>query len=365
MASICQRHRYLMGSGHRYARSPSSTGRPFILYQDGSRLQFKDSTLQDLGSDVKGGLGVTWRNDTNAGGATGTLFTGNDVGAVVSKSAAVIFTGDTFAHNAHQGLVLTDKVAAPTVSADTFRGNAGDGMLVSSGVSAATISGDAYDGNGANGLHLDRVSGATTVSASTAEANLLAGFNVAGSNGVLLQRLTTSNDKVGIELAPGATNTHIDQVTLTGDRVGVEVADAPGVTLSGLTVRGRHTDRGHPQHSGREVAPLDLCRFASRHRAEIERPVLSGDHQQRPAGRDHFPRPGPHGGAAPRDRDPRRPRTGSRRHRLGPSLDAGRPSAPLGRASHHGQDHSKLAACLLDHHLRRPRAARRRASSWR
>ena len=218
--------------------STVSTGRPFVLYQDASRLQFSNSVVQDLGSDVKGGLGVTWRNDTNAGGATGTAFTGNDVGALVSKSAGVNFTGDTFAHNAHQGLVLTDKVAAPTVSADTFRGNAGDGMLVSSGVTAATISGDAYDGNGADGLHLDRVSGATAVSASTAEANLLAGFNVAGSSGVLLQRLTTSNDKVGIELAPGATNTHIDQVTLTGDRVGVEVADAPGVTLSGLTVQG-------------------------------------------------------------------------------------------------------------------------------
>lgn len=194
--------------------------------------------MQDLGSDVKGGLGVTWRNDANAGGATGTLFTGNDVGAVVSKSAAVIFTGDTFAHNAHQGLVLTDKVVAPTVSTDTFRDNAGDGMLVSSGVSNATISGDAYAGNGGNGLHLDRVSGATTVTASTAEANLRAGFNVAGSNGVLLQRLTASNDKVGIELAPGATNTHVDTVTLTSDRVGVEVTDAPGVTLTGLTAEG-------------------------------------------------------------------------------------------------------------------------------
>jgi Right handed beta helix region len=220
------------------APAAARTGRPFILYQNGSRLQFTGTTLQNLGSDVKGGLGVTWRNDPDAGGATGTTFTGNDVGAVVSKSARVNFTADTFAHSAHQGLVLTDKLVAPTVSADTFRDNGGDGMLVSSGVTDSTISDDAYVGNGGSGLHLDRVSGATTITASTAEANLGAGFNVAGSSGVLLQRLTASADKVGIEIAPGATNTHVDQVTLTSDRVGVEVADAPGVTLSGLTARG-------------------------------------------------------------------------------------------------------------------------------
>jgi Right handed beta helix region len=223
------------------AGGPASTvaiGRPFILYQDGSRLQFADATVQDLGSNVKGGLGVTWRNDIDAGGATATTFTGDDIGALVSKSRGVNFTDDSFADSAHQGLVLTNKLEAPTVIHDTFRANGGDGMLVSSGVTNAKISGDAFAANGGSGLHLDRVSGATEVTASTAEGNRDAGFSVAGSTGALLQHLTAIDDKVGIELSPGASNTHVDGATLTGNRVGVEVRDAPGVTLNGLTVQG-------------------------------------------------------------------------------------------------------------------------------
>ena len=148
-----------VSSWNQAARAPvtaATPGRPFLLYQNGSRMHLVDSTFQYLGSNVNGGSGVTWRNDGNGGDATHTTFIGNETGADVTKSTNISLTADSFAHNAQLGVSLISDLS-PTVTGDTLRSNGKDGMLIGPGVTNAKISNDTFDGNGANGLNIDRV----------------------------------------------------------------------------------------------------------------------------------------------------------------------------------------------------------------
>ena len=106
-ATFGRRDSFLLEPGSRAPVTAATPGRPFLLYQNGSRMHLVDSTFQYLGSNVDGGSGVTWRNDGNGGDATHTTFIGNYTGAHVTSRPNISLTADSFAHNAQLGVSLS------------------------------------------------------------------------------------------------------------------------------------------------------------------------------------------------------------------------------------------------------------------
>jgi hypothetical protein len=215
----------------------ATAGRPFVLYQNASQLQIANSVFEDLGFDHASAEGVTWRNDPHAGGASGSTFANNTVGAVVSQSAGISFTGDTFRGNSTDGLKVTDRSVSPVLDSDQSVGNGRIGILISHGVRTPSFTRDSSSSNGAAGLVLSSVVGGATLQDISAFDNPTDGIIMSASPSLQLFRIIAHGNGVGVAIWPGDLGATVTGAVLAENRIGLEVASSANTVLTQITVQ--------------------------------------------------------------------------------------------------------------------------------
>ena len=236
-----------------------TAARPFLLYEDGSRLEVVRSELAYLGYDSRGMStpGVSWRRKGTTGEAVESTFHHSFLGAYASEAERVAFKGNVFRDNERQGLSVRGPASGIVVEANEVFGNGADGVLVA-GVADSTLADNRVHANAGNGITLRGVdrsrvtgnlvegSGKDGIVLSGSSANLVRaniaraqrdGVRVDGSSaGNAIEENRLEATRTGLRLSGRSTGARLTGNQVDGAPVGV-VLDAPGTTMVSTTVR--------------------------------------------------------------------------------------------------------------------------------
>lgn len=192
-------------------------GRPFVLYQDRSRLDIVDSEMSYLGSDRGSAYGVTWRLGSSTGEVLRSTFAHNFFGVYTYEAADLVFRGNVFRDNLLYGFDPHDATSGLVVEDNEAHGNGSHGFIVSRFVVDSLFRGNHSHDNAGNGIVMDYRSDRNRI-----ESNLV-----------------VNNDKDGIVLLGSGDNVVVDNV-VRGNRVGVRVnnLDSVGNTISTNRIEG-------------------------------------------------------------------------------------------------------------------------------
>ena len=194
-------------------------GRPFVLYQEGSRLDILGSQMSYLGSDRGSAYGVTWRLAGSTGEVLDSTFDHNFFGVYTFKAADIVFRGNVFHNNVLYGFDPHDYTTGLVVEDNEAYGNGSHGFIASRFVVDSLFRGNHAHDNAGNGMVMDFRSDRNRI-----ESNLV-----------------ENNDKDGIVLLGSGDNV-VSGNTVRGNRVGVRVnnLDSIGNTVSSNLIEGNH-----------------------------------------------------------------------------------------------------------------------------
>ncbi len=194
-------------------------GRPFVLYQDGSRLDIAGSEMSYLGSDRGSAYGVTWRLASSTGEVVGSTFAHNFFGVYTYEAANIVFRENVFRDNILYGFDPHDATTGLVVEDNEAYGNGSHGLIVSRFVVDSLFRGNHAHDNRGNGIVMDFRSDRNRI-----ESNLV-----------------ENNDKDGIVLLGSAENVVVGN-TVRGNRVGIRVnnLDSVGNTISKNRIEGNN-----------------------------------------------------------------------------------------------------------------------------
>jgi parallel beta-helix repeat protein len=237
-----------------------TVARPFLLYENGSRLEVVRSELAYLGYESAGmsSPGVSWRRQGTTGEAVGSTFHHSFLGAYAAEAQGIAFRDNIFRDNQRQGLHVRGPASGIVVEGNAIFGNGADGVLLSAGVTDSTLAGNRVYGNAGNGITLrgvdrNRVTG-NLVEGSGGDGIVLTGSsgNLVGVNIARAQRIGVRVDGAsadnsiegnrlqatgtGLRLSGGSTGARLSGNEVDGAPVGI-VLDAPGTTMKSTTVR--------------------------------------------------------------------------------------------------------------------------------
>jgi hypothetical protein len=213
-------------------------GRPFVLYQRGSRLAITDSTFSYLGGHDSPTQGVTCRLGCTATIA-GSLFEHNGTGAVLSAAGSVVLSNDQFVTNDDDGLVANGASTRLQADGVTATGNGGDGIALSRGLPHAHLADLTVDNNSEAGVSLAAGVVDVVMQQVSALQNGATGMTIDGANGVTLSGVTAQRDHIGIRVTGGSSGVSLDNASLSSNsQFGLSADDAPKLALHHLTVRG-------------------------------------------------------------------------------------------------------------------------------
>lgn len=235
--------------------------RPFILYEDGSRLDIIRSEISYLGNDRVTAYGLSWRQ----GGTTGTLIESdihhNFFGAYTHEARDMVFRGNRVHHNTFYGLDPHDYSTGLVVEDNAVWANGSHGIIFSRGVVDSVVRRNYSHNNAGNGIMMDLGSDRNTVQANRVENNHKDGIVIQGSSDLLVTDNLVRNNRqgirstkaslrnsfagnrliensTGVELYGGTLNaTLVDNVVLGSTKAGM-IIDAPGTAIRGGTIQG-------------------------------------------------------------------------------------------------------------------------------
>ncbi|MDQ3304482.1 MAG: right-handed parallel beta-helix repeat-containing protein [Actinomycetota bacterium] len=175
-------------------------GRPFVLYQEGSRLDIVNSEMSYLGSDRGSAYGVAWRLGGSTGEVLDSTFAHNFFGVYTYEARDIVFRGNVFRDNILYGFDPHDATTGLVVEDNEAYGNGSHGFIVSRYVVDSVLRRNRSHDNLGNGIVMDFASDRNLIEANVVE----------------------DNAKDGIVLLGSADNVVVDNV-IRGNRVGVRV----------------------------------------------------------------------------------------------------------------------------------------------
>lgn len=263
-------------------RAPSENitiARPFVLYEDGARLDVVRSEMAYLGSDRVGAYGVSWRIGGATGEVTESVFHHNFFGVYTYEAKDIAFRRNVFRQNVYYGWDPHDFSTGLVAEENEAYGNGSHGFIVSKSVTDSTIRNNYSHDNAGNGVVLDAQSDRNVVSGNRVEDNAGDGIVLLGSSDNVVEDNTVSGNRVGVranklggrnvvranrvtdnevgvEAYGGAfTLTLLDNVLAGNTRAGL-VLDAPGsVVRGGAVARGT---RGIELRAPADVVGVDV-----------------------------------------------------------------------------------------------------------
>jgi parallel beta-helix repeat protein len=213
-------------------------GRPFVLYQNGSRVDMAKSEMAYLGSDRAPAVGVAWTKHSS-GTVTDSRFDHNAVGAYVSLSDHFIMQRNTFEGNAKDGLQVREGSTAALLDGNEASGNGGNGILVTGASTGSTVSGNHVHNNAGDGIAVRLRSDTTTLTGNQADHNGANGLTISGSGATSVTRNRSVSNRVGINATEGTSGAIVRANQVAGNQVGIAIGDeAPGTIVSANTVLG-------------------------------------------------------------------------------------------------------------------------------
>jgi mannuronan 5-epimerase len=215
---------------------PSYAGsyRPFVLADEGSRMQITDARLAGLGWNWNDSYGVAWK-DRSTGGATRSTFTGNYFGLYTGRVAGIQFTRNVVTGNFFYGLDPHTYSIHLTVTGNTVTGNGRHGIIFSNHVQDSTVAGNIVQGNAANGIMMDDSSTGNVITGNTVKGNHGDGIVLARSPANRVVGNVVRGNRVGLRL----TGTRLRGVKLRGNVFAGNAVNAQGVlSAAGNTIAG-------------------------------------------------------------------------------------------------------------------------------
>lgn len=220
-------------------------GRPFILYEDGARLDIVDAEIAHLGSDRGSAYGISWRLDGATGEVLGSEFHHNFFGIYTFEAHGLVVRDNVFRDHVFYGVDPHDFSTNLLIEDNVAYRNGSHGIIVSYGVSDSVIRHNRSFGNHGNGIVIDDGSDRNHVVANLVEGNRGDGIVLLGSGNTTVARNVIRDNRVGVRVNNhGAVGNVVRNNLIEGNRVGVEAyRGAADLRLVDNVVR-HHIDTG-------------------------------------------------------------------------------------------------------------------------
>ncbi len=214
-------------------------GRPFVLYEDGSRFDIERSSFSYLGSDRASAYGVSWRTGGTTGTVTGSRFTQNFFGMYSYEANNLVFKDNQFTDNQFYGVDPHDRSTNLKFIGNLFQNNGSHGAIVSKEVSATTFQNNRSIGNGGDGFVIDADSFDVTIEDNEASNNAIDGIVVLNSRRNSVINNDVRENRVGIRInGERSTGNRIEGNTVESNQTGVQLyGGATAVQVTGVVVR--------------------------------------------------------------------------------------------------------------------------------
>jgi parallel beta-helix repeat protein len=206
------------------SRRPSqdvSGVRPFVLYENGARLDITRSEMAYLGSDYVGSYGVSWR----LGGATGTVtdsvFHHCFFGVYSYEAKDLVFRRNVFRDNHYYGLDPHDATVGVVAEANEAYGNGSHGFIFSKFVSDGVLRGNHAHDNGGNGIVLDLGSDRNVVAGNRVENNGGDGIVLLGSSRNVVEDNVVAGNRIGVRANKASEGNIVRRNRIDGNTVGI------------------------------------------------------------------------------------------------------------------------------------------------
>lgn len=256
-------------------------GRPFVLYEEGGRLDVVGSSMSYLGSDRSGGAyGVSWRQGGITGEILDSTFDHNFFGVYTFEAADMVFRGNVFRDNLLYGFDPHDDTTGLVVEDNQAYGNGSHGFIISRHVIDSSIRNNYAHHNRGSGFVVDFESVRNLVEDNLSEDNtgdgivlLGSGDNVVADNvvrrnrvGIRVHHLGSQGNEIrdnlleangdGLQAYGGASD-----LTITGNRVldttgTAMLLDAPRSAVRGGEIQG--AARGLAIHTATRISDLQV-----------------------------------------------------------------------------------------------------------
>lgn len=244
-------------------RAPSEdyeSARPFVLYQEASRLDIIRSEMAYLGSDRTEAYGVAWRVGGSTGEVTDSVFHHSFFGVYTYDAKDIVFRNNVFRDNVYYGLDPHDSSTGLVVENNEAYGNGSHGFIFSRFVTDGVVSGNHVHDNRGNGIVMDHTSDGNRITGNLVERNAKDGIVLLGSSNTIVENNMVRANKVGIRvnqpslrnriegnqvednvvglhLYGGAAESMIVGNKVTGAKKAGMVLDAPRSTVQGGQIR--------------------------------------------------------------------------------------------------------------------------------
>jgi mannuronan 5-epimerase len=206
--------------------APAQGFRPFVMADQGTRMEIARSTFSDLGYDWNGSYGVSWMNGST-GGSTGSTYQDGFIGVYTDHARDLVFRGDRFARNTLYGLDPHSGSRGLAISDCVARENGAHGIIFSRDVTDSSVTGCRSERNGENGIMMDLRSTGNTLAANRVEGNNGDGIVLSDSPRNVISGNTVASNRVGVHVSP----TSVDGTRVDGNRVTGNVSAAQGIAL--------------------------------------------------------------------------------------------------------------------------------------
>ncbi len=198
--------------------------RPFVLADEGSRMQITHARLTGLGWNSNDSYGVAWK-DGSTGGATRSTFRGNYFGLYTGRVSGVEFTRNVVTDNFFYGVDPHTHSSGLTIRRNTVTGNGRHGIIFSDDVTGSTVAGNIVRGNAANGIMMDDASTGNVITGNTVTGNHGDGIVLARSPANRVVANLVRGNRVGLRL----TGTRPRGVKLSGNVFSGNAVNAQGL----------------------------------------------------------------------------------------------------------------------------------------
>ena len=173
-------------------------GRPFVLYQDASRLDIIRSQFVHLGSDRSGAYGTSWRAEGTTGSAIESTFADSFFGVYTFEARDIVFRGNVFRDNDYYGLDPHDYTTGLVIENNEAYGNGTHGMIFSRFVTNSVMRNNWVHDNGENGIVMHLGSSHNLIEGNVVERNVHDGIVVLGSSDITIADNKVRGNEVGI-----------------------------------------------------------------------------------------------------------------------------------------------------------------------
>jgi parallel beta-helix repeat protein len=206
------------------ARRPSqdtSFLRPFVLYEDGARLDITRSEMAYLGSDYVGSYGVSWRLGGSTGEVTDSVFHHCFFGVYSYEAKDLVFRRNVFRDNLYYGLDPHDATTGVIAEANEAYGNGAHGFIFSKFVTDGVLRGNHAHDNGGNGIVLDASSDRNVVAGNRVENNQGDGIVLLGSSRNVVEDNVVTGNRIGVRANKAAADNIVRRNRIDGNDVGI------------------------------------------------------------------------------------------------------------------------------------------------